>query len=124
MEPMTPKDKRIATLRGYIADLKRRNADDIARYGNGVMSTTIAADIDVNLMHIKKANDEIVALEHLPDSTARIVTIWSETGEEASRRVAQETTWAADRGEFPARTLATVMPSKWHKVVIQFEVAA
>lgn len=121
---MTPKSKRIADLNGYIADLKRRNADDVSRYGNGVMSTTVAADIDVNLMHIKIANDEIIALEHLPDNTARIVTVWSEPDEDASVRVQREIESAEQRGEVMARIIGSVMPSRWRRTVIQFQVVA
>lgn len=121
---MTPKATRIVHLQSYIDDLKARNADDVRRYGNGVMSTTIAADIDVNLMHINNAKAEIAALAALPDETARIVTVWSDPSEDASVRVLQEVENAELRGEVMARIIATVMPSKWRRTTIQFQVSA
>ena len=121
---MTPRQNRIADLNSYIDGLKRSNQEDIRRYGNGVMPTTVAADIDVNLMHMQTAKDEIVALEALPDDTARIVTVWSDPSEDASIRVQREIESAELRGEVMARIIATVMPSKWRRTTIQFRVAA
>lgn len=115
---MTPKQKRIAELEGWIA----RQRGILAQIPSGVRSGAWSTDEALALAQIEQAETEIRALADLSDETCRVVTINTSSPERMKER-AQEVINSLPEGQFVRRELYSLHIGMC-QAVIQIEVAA